>query len=559
MICYLFPEPSYFFFSPDLPVIIYYSHIPVAIIALLLGLFVFWNGPRLLLNRLLLFITLGFSLWTFISLIAWTNVDAGVILFIWPLFAILQALIPILSIYFIYVFLYKKDISNKLKVFFTILLLPVLLFAHTNLNLSGFNITQCNPFEYEGLFYKIYYTAIGAIALIWIPVLMIREYYRATPDFKKQIMLMGIGMGFFLLSFLSLTFVITYLTSIGLLYDSRLEIYGLFGMLVFAVFITILIVKFKTFNVNLFASQALIIALVILIGAQFVFTENKTAIIILSTTLVMTGVIGIFLTRSIRREILQRDELANLANNLTEVNKRLMAIDKQKSEFVSIASHQLRSPLTSIAGYASMIREGDYGVVPAKLSEPLERIERSARFMAESIEDFLNVSRIESGNMKYNFTDFNLHQLTEHTCDDLRPEALHNGVILLFRSRLESSQGVINADQGKIQQILFNLIGNAIKYTPKGSITVLVRDNGKTKKVFVDILDTGIGMNKDTLDNIFQKFKRGDSANTVNVRGTGLGLYVALKLAQAMGGNITAHSDGEGQGSRFTLELPVVM
>jgi signal transduction histidine kinase len=178
--------------------------------------------------------------------------------------------------------------------------------------------------------------------------------------------------------------------------------------------------------------------------------------------------------------------------------------------------------------------------------------------MALAIEDYLNVSRIEAGNMKYSLTDFNLRDEVERIVNDLRPEALKQGLVLLFRTDL-SSQGIVHADIGKVQQILHNLINNAIKYTPKGSIVVYMREQKRPKRIYIDITDTGIGMSEHTLHTIFQKFERADNANSVNVKGTGLGLYVALKMAEAMGGTINAFSEGEGKGSRFTIELPLAM
>ena len=110
-----------------------------------------------------------------------------------------------------------------------------------------------------------------------------------------------------------------------------------------------------------------------------------------------------------------------------------------------------------------------------------------------------------------------------------------------------------------MQQVVHNLVDNSLKYTDKGNVNVLVRDDKKSKKIYVEISDTGIGMNKATLNTIFQKFERADNANKTNIKGTGLGLFVALKMAEAMGGTIEAYSDGEGKGSKFVLELPLVM
>lgn len=558
MICYLYPEPSYLFFTTGVPELLYYSHIPTTIFAILIGLYVFLNAPKLLLNKLLFLITLCFSLWTFLNLLAWTNIHGDFILFIWPYFGILSAVLSILSIYFVYVFLHQQDISFRIKLIFFVLLAPLFIFAHTNLNLGGFNITYCDPYGFEGIVFKYYYIFVSLLSLIWIPVLLIKKYLTADANFKKQIVLLGTGVELFLLAFFLATFVASYFSGIGILEDSRIELYGLFGVLIFVGFIGILITKFKTFRAGIVASQGLLVSLIILISSQFTYTDSRMATILTSITLVFTGAIGIILVRSVKKEIRQRQEIENLAVKLEKANERLKQVDKLKSEFVSIASHQLRSPLTSIAGYASLLREGNFGALPTKMKEPIDRIEHSARFMAESIEDYLNVSRIESGNMKYHLTDFNLRDEIEKLCNDLRSQALRKGLILLFRTDLQS-KGFVNGDLGKIQQIIHNLISNAIKYSPRGSITVYVKDDTARHLIYVEIIDTGIGMTQSTQQSIFQKFERGDEANTVNVAGTGLGLYVAQKMAEAMNGTITAHSEGEGKGSRFVLQLPLVM
>jgi signal transduction histidine kinase len=264
------------------------------------------------------------------------------------------------------------------------------------------------------------------------------------------------------------------------------------------------------------------------------------------------------LLRSVKKEIDQRKEFEVLTKQLGKVNNRLTALDKQKSEFVSIASHQLRSPLTAIRGYASLLREGSYGVLSPQALEPIQRIEESSKLMALAIEDYLNVSRIESGNMSYTLIDFNLKEQVEHICNDMRSEAIKHGLVLLFRTHL-SSRAVVHADLGKTVQIIQNLINNAIKYTQEGTIIIIMRDDIKKKQIFVDVTDTGMGMSIETQNILFQKFSRAHNANLVNTSGTGLGLYVAAKMAEAMGANIVAYSEGEGKGSRFTFKIPFAL
>lgn len=557
MICDLYSEPLYLIFSADAPKLLYYSHIPAIIIALLVGFFVIFKNFKELQNKLLFTICLCFAFWAFVNLILWTNIHSDVLLFAWSFLGVLASCLSIFSIYFIYVFLEKKDLPLSLKILFIVLLAPVFIFAHTNLSLQGFNLTQCDAFAYEGIIYKNYHAFLGVLAIIWIACLLIRKYRQTNQLMQQQILLVGIGLEAFLILFFGLVYVASYLTTVGIESDSNLEFYGLFGMIIFVVFIGISMVRYKTFNAGLLASQALVIAMVILVGSQFTFLTKTDTKILAGITLILTTTAGLILNRSVLKQIKQRNEIQSLVTKLEKANKRLKQIDKHKSEFVSIASHQLRSPLTSIAGYASLLREGTYGQVPNKMSAPLERIEASSHLMTGLIEDYLNVSRIEAGNMKYNLSDFNLRDEVEHICDDKRAEAVKLGIMIIFKTDLKT-KSLVNADIGKVQQIIHNLLNNALKYTQKGTVNVVVRDDRKLKKVYVDIIDTGIGMSTETMDNIFQKFSRGADANSINVKGTGLGLFVAQKMAEAMGGTIGAHSAGEGRGSCFTLELPLI-
>jgi len=558
MLCYLYPEPTYLIFSSEVPALLYYSHIPTALIALLIALIVFINAPRKLLNRLLGLILLSFVGWIIVNLLTWTIIQGQWILFIWSLYGLLQAAIALISIHFVYVFVRGKAMPISQKMILTGLALPVIFFASSDLNLTGFNISWCDAFGYEGQVYLGYYTLLGGLAFIWIGYLLLQGITKLPKSERLQRIALGFGIEAFLSIFFGGIYIISFLGEQNILVNTDVEFYTLFSMTFFMALVAWLIVKFKTFNVGLSATSALIITLLILTSSQFTYVESRTGLIITTITLILTSILSIFLYNTVRGEITQRKQLQELTTELEKANVRLKTLDKQKSEFVSIASHQLRSPLTSIRGYASMLIEGSFGSIPEKAKEPLERIETSAKRMALAVEDYLNVSRIESGNMKYELADFNLKDEIERICDDVRPTALKAGLVLLFRTNLQS-KGIVHADVGKTVQMAHNLINNSIKYTKKGSITVFVRDDLSKKQVYVDVIDSGIGMSQDTIDILFQKFSRADGANKVNTTGTGLGLFVVHKMAEAMDGEITAHSEGEGKGSRFTLTLPLAM
>jgi signal transduction histidine kinase len=293
------------------------------------------------------------------------------------------------------------------------------------------------------------------------------------------------------------------------------------------------------------------------VGSLLFVAKSDTTKIVAGFTLLITTFAGYYLVKSVKKEIRQREEIEGLAKRLETANERLQELDRMKSEFVSIASHQLRSPLTSIRGYASMLAEGTYGKLPEKAVPVLQNIADSSRFMAQSVEDYLNVSRIEAGNMKYEYSDFNLKEQAEKIVNELRQVAIKKGLVMLFRSDCTGS-ATVHADIGKVRQVMMNLVDNSMKYTPKGTITVIAHDDVKRKKMTVSIHDTGIGMDMETQGEVFNKFVRAKNANCVNVTGTGLGLYVAKKMIDEMGGKVWAESEGAGKGSTFHLEFGMV-
>lgn len=545
-------EPAtYLFFSSNVPPLIHYSHFVVIFSALAVGLIIFASNPRALLSRLFIFFSVLFCLWALLDILLWATNDPALVMFSWAMQVLIEPLTFAMAFYIFYIFLYKEIPSFKVNLLFFAALLPLILLLPTELNLEALLLSACESIE--GPIAKYYsYTLNLAFTFAIVLVGFLRIPRLENKDKKRTALYFGVGLVTFLLSFTSGNIISSFTD------DWTISQYGLFGMPVFAALIVYSIVQFKAFNVQATGAQVLVVTLWTLVGSLLFVVDTPKAKIVAAITLLLTATLGYFLVKSVKREIKQRKEIEMLAGNLERANTRLKALDKQKSEFVSIASHQLRSPLTTIRGYASLLLEGSYGRISEKAKEPIRRIASSSKLMTFAIEDYLNVSRIESGNMKYTLTDFNLKDEVDHACDDLRQDAIKRGLALIFRSNL-SSRGIIHADLGKTVQILQNLIHNSIKYTEKGSVKVYVRDDMVRKKIYVDIIDTGIGMSQETMHTIFQKFERAENANTVNVHGTGLGLFVALKMAQAMGGDISAHSDGDGKGSRFTIEFPLAL
>ena len=173
MICPTYSSPSFLIFSDQVPPLLYYSHIPAIVLSLIIGLFIFLKDRKNLLNKLLFGISISFSLWAFINLITWTNNSSDLIIFVWCFFGILYSLVYILSLYFVYVYIDKKDITFIKKIVLGILFLPVVIFTPTYLNLREFDIQICGIFT-EGKIFTTYYYSLGFLLFAWIFAIQIK-------------------------------------------------------------------------------------------------------------------------------------------------------------------------------------------------------------------------------------------------------------------------------------------------------------------------------------------------------------------------------------------------
>ncbi len=532
--------------------LIYYSHIVPVLLALPLAFIIYLNDRKRRQNQLFFLTVLLFSIWTFGDLILWANDSPGTIMFIWSVLILLEPIIYLTAFAFSHKVLYEKPLPQSWLIPFVILIMPVILFTPTSLMLENFNLTNCWREVTEGplVFYSYFIQLVIALSIIARLVV----YLLTTTDEGKRRNLSI----FTTISIILFLGIFSFGNISGSFFENwTIGQYGIFGMPVMVGIIAALISQYHAFKTNIFTSQLLVAALAILTFSIIFLQSLHTVRVVSVITFALVLILGTLLVRSTKREIEQKQLAQKLATELAGVNVRLERLDKMKSEFVSIASHQLRSPLTSVRGYLSMIIEGSYGEVSPKVKEVLTHVSDASRHMALSIEDYLNVSRIEAGNMKYEIADYDLRKLAEEVVVELLPVAAKKGIQLEYKPS-EGDSATVKLDIGKSRQIVQNLIDNALKYTKDtGTITVAVRKDLQAKKAYVDVTDQGIGISPDSLEALFQKFERAKNANEINVTGTGLGLYIARTMARGMGGDITAASPGEGKGSTFTFMMPL--
>ena len=229
-------------------------------------------------------------------------------------------------------------------------------------------------------------------------------------------------------------------------------------------------------------------------------------------------------------------------------------IDKAKTEFVSLASHQLRTPLTSISWSAEMLLNGDFGKIEPKQMKYLEVIQHGTRKMIELVGTLLNVSRIELGTFKYRQQLINIVNIAQKQVEELEPRIIEKKI--KFSKKICKNIPKFKADPELIGMVIQNILVNAVKYTPKnGKIDFSVVCDDK-KNVIITVSDTGIGIPKSQQNLIFTKLFRADNARTGDIDGTGLGLYIVKSVIENSGGKIWFKSI-ENKGTTFFVKLPL--
>lgn len=244
---------------------------------------------------------------------------------------------------------------------------------------------------------------------------------------------------------------------------------------------------------------------------------------------------------------------ALLYRELTAANSQLQALDKARSEFITIASHQLRTPPATLKWYLGALLSGDYGQLSPEVSAIVSKAQVTNNSLISLIDDLLNASRIERGKMEFLFEPTDLAAITKMAVDQLVPQAYMKGLQLVYHPPTHPLPQIM-ADQEKLRQVVNNMIDNSIKYTTAGVVTVSVFE--KDRNVCVSVSDTGKGIPSDMLKMLFEKYNRGkDSA--MQATGLGLGMYLAKIVVEQHKGNIWAESPGINKGATFTFSIPI--
>ncbi|KKU53024.1 MAG: hypothetical protein A3F26_03075 [Candidatus Ryanbacteria bacterium RIFCSPHIGHO2_12_FULL_47_12b] len=311
--------------------------------------------------------------------------------------------------------------------------------------------------------------------------------------------------------------------------------------------------KHHDINIRVVAAEFFTILLLLVLLVLTIISKTRADAIAYALILASIIILGSFSIHSIIRESIMRREVKKITLDLEIMKRDLQRLDAAKSDFISIASHQLRTPLSTIKGYISMIQEGTFGRLPTKLQDPLYKVYVSNERLITLVSDLLDLSRMERGKMRYDFIPIRLGDIAEGVVNDFKIVAKSKNMSFDFK-RITTND-LVWGDPDKLRQVILNLVDNAFKYTPSGSVTVSLV--GGDKNVQISVVDTGLGLDTEELRALFQKFSRGRDQGRSHTEGLGLGLYVARLIAEAHRGTLTVSSSGKGKGSTFSFTLPV--
>ena len=237
------------------------------------------------------------------------------------------------------------------------------------------------------------------------------------------------------------------------------------------------------------------------------------------------------------------------------------ADEREQAEFISTASHEMRTPVASIEGYLGLALNPATATIDSRATDYIQKAQASAKHLGGLFQDLLDISRADDNRLTNAPEVTDIVAFTKSVVDDLQVKATEKNLDLIFKPSETTTAGMTkiqpifyaNVDHGHLRELISNLTENAIKYTPQGSVSVDI--NGDTDHVLISIKDTGIGIPSEDLPHLFQKFYRVDNKETNEIGGTGLGLYLVRKLAEILQGRVWAESE-YGKGSTFFIEIP---
>lgn len=502
-----------------------------AIGSALLGLFVFFKNPKEKINQTFSLLCLSITLWA-LPYCFWQLANDEKTALFWSRVLMVGAIfIPVTFLHFVFSLL---NLQEKRKLFLTL----------SYILASIFFILDFTPLFVKNVTSELYFPYWPKPGIFFHPFLFLfftyitYGCYLLFKAFKKSKGIERVQFAYFLIA--SLIGFPSGSTNYFLWYGIPIPPYLNILVIFFPIFTTYGIIKHHLFRISVILTELLLGLISLLLIIQIFMAPTILWRFVNSGIFVLFCIFGWLLIKYTFREIKRREELEK--------------ISQAKTEFLSIASHQLRTPLSVLKGYLSMILEGNYGELSERLKTPLINVYSSTERLIKLVNDFLNITKIETGKVEIELEEVDLEELIADQVKELEIKAKEKNLGLIFEKPKEKIPKLL-LDKEKIGQAISNLIDNAIRYTHSGEVRVILEKTGNFVKIKVK--DTGEGLTKEEAEKLFESFSRGEAGRKFYTEGSGLGLYIAKKLVELHKGKIWVESPGKGKGSTFYIELKI--
>lgn len=522
-------------FDPSVaPGLLYYAYIPAIIIVGFISIGLLFRDKFS--KKSLSFFSVGlfFCLWVINEMIQWIAVYHATIALSWRFSLILEGLVFISVIWAITTHFPKSKLLRQLTLAQIIIPITSLLVFSSRLNLQSYDMINCEGVP--GIIWPIFYTyQLIIILFVW--------WYgkRLSQCELDENTCIAKGRVVTAFSFLLITFLGTlFFSDITGWYQANLIIPLM--MILSLEYIGFTAVAYPIFSFKLYRSEILIYTTIALMGSLLFIPDVTDKKIVITLSMIALIILGNFILKISKREEVQRFELQ-------EANKKLTQLDATKNEFLSFATHQLRSPLTSFKWGLGTVAEATQSDAPTHAI--VQQLRNTADDMISTVNDLLDISKIEQGGLVMNTEPIDLVEFLDRISEEYRASALAKNLTLNFIPKIPLA--TVSGDRTKLRQVFGNIIDNAIKYTPSGTITINLTHSDTY--YLIAITDTGSGISQEELAKLFIKFGRG-TAGKASSSGSGLGLYLAKKIVELHHGTIEITSPGIGNGSTFTVNLP---
>lgn len=535
-----------------------YVILSLSLVNFLLGIFVFRRTQRSSESFAFLLFALSISFWIFCNFLLRVLQELFFLRLSYAMGIVVATTALLWSFFFL-----KKNIP----VFFKFFVVPFSIFVFvltvsTDTIVKGlYSISTWGYSGQIGQFFWVHSLYFSLLVTILVGTLFFTYYDKKTKLPKPQILIVFLGLLITSAISLWVSFILPFFFQI-------LEYTAIdnFATSFFLLAIAYAILKYQLFNIKLILVEIAIFLLNLFLFLN-IFTSHTTLDYVLNIAVfIAVFLFSIFLIHGIYKEIQDREKIESLVWDKARANDRLRMMETQKTEFVSIASHQLRTPITIIKGYASMILEGTFGPIPDRAKDAMNKLYTSSVKVVTLVDDLLTVSRIEQGRVVINLekTDFKNFILEE--LEEMKSFAADSKIKLSFKAD-DDKDYFVDIDIKKFKKAVRHILDNAIKYTSVGgSVYIFIMKDSISGKIRLIVSDTGVGMTPSQIQDLLlgskninmleEKEDDKESFKNKKKNTTGFGLYIAKEIIDAHRGSFSVKSEGLNSGTTVVVELP---